>query len=59
MTRQQKYPETGTFHYHNQNPKNRLTGDCIIRAISRAMELERLRGIKKKIQKIWNLLLTI
>lgn len=39
MTRQQKYPETGTFHYHNQNPKNRLTGDCIIRAISRAMGL--------------------
>lgn len=34
MTRQQKYPDTDTFHYHNQNPKNRITGDCAIRAIS-------------------------
>lgn len=34
MTRQQKYPDTDTFHYHNQNPKNRITGDCGIRAIS-------------------------
>ena len=39
MTRQQKYPETKTFHYHNQNPKNRVTGDCLIRAISRGLDL--------------------
>ena len=39
MTRQQKYPDTATFHYHNQNPKNRITGDCAIRAISLATEI--------------------
>ncbi len=37
--RQSKYPETSTFHYHNANPKNRLTGDCRIRAISVACEI--------------------
>lgn len=36
MKRQQKYPETSTFHYFNANPKNRITGDCRIRAISEA-----------------------
>ena len=39
MTRQQKYPDTATFHYHNANPKNRITGDCRIRAISVACEV--------------------
>lgn len=39
MTREQKYPETRTFHYHNQNPKGRITTDCVIRAISTALEL--------------------
>lgn len=39
MTRQQKYPETSTFHYHNQNPRNRITTDCVIRAISTATEI--------------------
>lgn len=39
MTRQQKYPETRTFHFHNANPKNRITTDCVIRAISTALEL--------------------
>lgn len=37
MTRQQKYPETSTFHYHNANPKNRITGDCVFRAVSVAL----------------------
>ena len=36
MIRTQKYPETATFHYHNENPKNRITGDCAYRAIARA-----------------------
>ena len=36
MTREQKYPETDTFHYHNENPHNRITGDCTYRAIARA-----------------------
>ena len=39
MRRQEKYPETATFHYHNANPKKRLTGDCRIRAISVACEV--------------------
>ena len=38
MTREQKYPETSTFHYHNANPKNRITTDCVIRAIATALE---------------------
>ena len=39
MKRQDKYPETRTFHYFNANPKNRITGDCRIRAISVACEV--------------------
>lgn len=38
MTRQQKYPDTATFHYHNANPKGRFTTDCVVRAISAATE---------------------
>jgi hypothetical protein len=34
MTRQEKYPETPTFHYHQANPHNRINGDCVIRAVS-------------------------
>lgn len=37
-TRQEKYPETRTFHYYNANPKNRITTDCVIRAITTALE---------------------
>lgn len=36
-TRQQKYPDTDTFHYYNANPKNRITGGCAFRAISTAL----------------------
>lgn len=39
MTRQQKYPDTNTFHFHNANPKGRITTDCVIRAICVATEL--------------------
>ncbi|MGN1456942.1 MAG: hypothetical protein ACI4XP_03185 [Acutalibacteraceae bacterium] len=39
MKRQDKYPETSTFHYFNANPKNRITGDCTIRAICTALEI--------------------
>ena len=38
MKRQDKYPETRTFHYYNVNPKNRFTTDCVIRAIATALE---------------------
>lgn len=26
--------DTSTFHYHNANPKNKWTTDCVVRAIS-------------------------
>ena len=38
MKRENKYPDTRNFHYYNANPKNKITGDCVIRAISTAME---------------------
>jgi hypothetical protein len=38
MNRQQKYPETSTFHYYNANPKNKIASDCVIRALCTAME---------------------
>lgn len=41
MTRQEKYPDTNTFHWYNANPKNKYTGDCVIRAISVTLELPR------------------
>lgn len=34
MKRQDKYPETETFHFHNANPKGRMGCDCVVRAIS-------------------------
>lgn len=38
MKRQEKYPETSTFHYYNANPKGRITGDCTFRAIATALD---------------------
>lgn len=40
MTREQKYPDTSTFHFYNANPKGRITGDCTFRAIATALEKE-------------------
>lgn len=34
-SRLEKYPDTDTFHFHNENPKNRITCDCAYRAIAR------------------------
>ena len=39
MQRQDKYPDTNTFHFYNANPHNRFTTDCVIRAISTATEI--------------------
>ena len=36
-SREEKYPNTETFNFHNANPKNRITGDCVFRAFSLAM----------------------
>ena len=38
MKRQEKYPDTKTFHYYNANPKNRVTCDCVARAICTGMD---------------------
>lgn len=38
MTREQKYPDTRTFHYFNANPKNRKGSDCVVRAVCTALE---------------------
>jgi hypothetical protein len=37
-TREQKYPDTDTFKFYNANPKGRITGDCVFRAFSLAMD---------------------
>ena len=39
MKRQEKYPDTTTFHFYNANPKNRITGDCVTRALCTALEI--------------------
>ncbi len=39
MNRKEKYPDTDTFSYFNANPKNKITGDCVARAICTALEL--------------------
>lgn len=36
--RKAKYPNTDTFTYYNANPKNKITTDCVIRALCTAME---------------------
>lgn len=35
--RQLKTPDTHYFHYHNENPKLNICGDCVVRAIARGM----------------------
>lgn len=37
MKREEKYQNTKTFTFYNANPKNRITGDCVIRALCTAM----------------------
>ena len=37
-TRQQKYPDTKSFHFYNANPKGKYTTDCVIRALCTAMD---------------------
>lgn len=39
-TRQEKYPDTDTFKYYNANPKNRITGDCVFRALTVALGMK-------------------
>lgn len=39
MKRIQKYPNTKYFTYYNANPKERIGGDCVVRAISLAADI--------------------
>lgn len=39
MKRQDKYPDTKWFHYFNANPKNRMTTDCVYRAICTGLNI--------------------
>jgi hypothetical protein len=32
--RMKKYPDTDYFHFHNANPKGKMTTDCVVRAIT-------------------------
>lgn len=36
-SRKKKYPDTDTFRYYNANPMNRITGDCVFRAVCTAL----------------------
>ena len=38
-TREQKYPDTKSFHFYNANPKGRITGDCSTRALCTALDM--------------------
>ena len=35
--RARKYPDTDYFHFHNANPKGKMTEDCAVRAITTAL----------------------
>lgn len=37
--RSEKYPDTNIFTYYNQNPHNRITGDCVARSVSFALDI--------------------
>lgn len=38
LSRAEKYQDTSTFRFFNANPKNRITGDCVIRALTVALD---------------------
>ena len=50
MKRTDKYPETSTFMYYNANPKNRITGDCWLRAICSGLEEDYNEVLKEMVQ---------
>lgn len=61
MRRQDKYPNTEMFHYLNTNPKNRITTDCVIRAIAGALVANNNRkNLKndKLCKNMWEIVMT-
>lgn len=49
-SRREKYPDTTTFTYYNANPKNRITCDCVARAICTAMDEPYIKVIKEMVE---------
>lgn len=48
-SRQQKYPDTKTFHYYNANPKGRITADCVARAVCTALEQDYVETVREMV----------
>lgn len=47
--RKEKYPDTETFTYYNANPKDRITGDCVVRAICTALNQDYIETLKEMV----------
>lgn len=47
--------DTSVFHYYNANPKNINTCDCVIRAISTALDMEWINVYKELSEKAMNM----
>lgn len=46
-SRQEIYKDTEYFHYHNANPKNRITEDCVVRALTTALRMDYTDVVKE------------
>lgn len=38
--RKKRYPDTDTFTWYNANPMHHITSDCVIRALSKALDVK-------------------
>lgn len=47
MRREDKYPNTETFQYYNANPKNRITTDCVLRAVCTALQQDYITTLRE------------
>ena len=50
MKRQDKYPDTDTFTYYNANPKNKVTTDCWLRAISTGLNKDYVQVLREMVE---------
>lgn len=53
-TRQQKYPDTDTFHYYNANPYIKNTCDCTYRAISTVLSIDYFTVVEEMTEQFLN-----
>lgn len=51
MRRTDRYVDTDVFHYYNANPKGKYTSDCVIRALSTALDCS-YESVLQELQKI-------